>query len=125
VTEAAPASVERKPAIARLRVRIRDTAVGPRLAIGLWLVFAFCVWNVVFDRAIVVAGRQYVAAAATSASRHPPVYLGIDEWMRAAETRAVRTATAAAGGLLALGLAGVAIAARGGRATSAGSPRRS
>jgi hypothetical protein len=35
-----------------------------RAAVTLWLVFAFTVWNVVFDRILVIEGREYVYAAA-------------------------------------------------------------
>jgi hypothetical protein len=33
------------------------------VALALWIVLALVVWNVVFDRVLVVAGRQYVHAA--------------------------------------------------------------
>ena len=45
-----------------------------RLASALWLVLAMIVWNVIFDRVIVLAGRRYVyeASAAARRSRRPP-----------------------------------------------------
>ena len=38
-----------------------------RVASALWLVLAAVVWNVIFDRVIVLAGRRYVYDAALSA----------------------------------------------------------
>jgi hypothetical protein len=67
-----------------------------RLALALWAVLAFVVWNVVFDRMLVVAGRQYVQAAVTAANARQP-FLPIDTWMPPATARAVRTATLAGG----------------------------
>ena len=40
-----------------------------RLAAFLWLLFAFVVWNVVFDRILVIEGRAYVYAAAVAVSK--------------------------------------------------------
>ena len=34
-----------------------------RIARALWIAWALVVWNVVFDRVIVVAGRAYILAA--------------------------------------------------------------
>ena len=42
----------------RLMTKIRTTSFGPQLSIALWIVFAFAVWNVVFDRVLVLAGRS-------------------------------------------------------------------
>jgi hypothetical protein len=81
----------------------------PRAAVVLWIVLAIVVWNVVFDRVLVVAGRQYVHAA-TIAARASEPYLRIDDWMRPARARAVRTATAAALVILAAGLTAVGFA---------------
>jgi hypothetical protein len=81
-----------------------------RLALALWLVFAFAVWNVVFDRVIVVAGRQYVHAAVSRAATGG--YERIDDWMGPARIRAFRIATAAAAAVLLTGLASIAAAAR-------------
>ena len=82
-----------------------------RLAVFLWLLFAFVVWNVVFDRILVIEGREYVYAAAVAASKPAP-YVLASPWMRAARSRALWTATAAAAGVLTIGFAGIAIAAR-------------
>jgi hypothetical protein len=82
-----------------------------RLAVFLWLLFAFVVWNVVFDRILVVEGREYVYAAAVAASHSAP-YVLAGPWMEAARSRAFWAATAAAGGVLAFGAAGIAVASR-------------
>ena len=66
-----------------------------RWAIVLWAAFAFAVWNVVFDRVLVLAGRRYVYAAAVSANQSH-TYLRIDDWMRPAIARGVWLASGAA-----------------------------
>jgi hypothetical protein len=89
------------------------------MALALWIVLAFVVWNVVFDRVLVVAGRQYVYAAARAARGSGP-YLLVDDWMRPAVARAARTASGAAVLILTIGVAACAVAARrsGGRVKS-------
>ncbi|MGE0448979.1 MAG: hypothetical protein AB7Q29_05280 [Vicinamibacterales bacterium] len=79
-------------------------------AVLLWTLLAVVVWNVVFDRMIVVSGREYVrnAALAERAGR----YLLIDEVMRPAAARALRLASASAGGVLLVGGALIWWAAR-------------
>ncbi len=74
-----------------------------RAAVWLWIVFAFVVWNVVFDRVIINAGRDYVDAAnaAAKAAAAPP---RIDDAMRPAESRALWVATASAAVILVAGL---------------------
>lgn len=62
------------------------------LAATLWVVLAFTIWNVIFDRVLVLAGRRYVAAATASAQHG--VYLKIDDAMRPAIRRGVWLATA-------------------------------
>jgi hypothetical protein len=90
---------------------LRQPARAARLARWLWVVFAFVVWNVVFDRIIVLAGRQYVYAATVAASGSGP-YLRVDDWMRPAIDRGLWDATAAASAILAIGLISVPFAAR-------------
>ncbi len=75
-------------------------------AIVLWVAFAIAVWNVVFDRVLVLAGRRYVYAAAVSANQSH-TYLRIDDWMRPAITRGVWLASAAAALILVVLVAGL------------------
>ena len=64
-------------------------------AIVLWLVFAFVVWNVVFDRILVLAGRRYVHDAKLL-YRTTGHYLHIDDVMRPAVTHGVWVASTVA-----------------------------
>jgi len=75
----------------------------------LWVVLAFLVWNVVFDRIIVLAGRRY-AYDATVAFRAGH-YLRIDDAMRPAIAHAVRVASIAAGLVLLAGIGLIRLAA--------------
>ena len=81
------------------------------MAAALWLVLAFAVWNVVFDRVLVLAGRRYSFAAAT-AVRDGHDYIRIDDWMRPAIVHGVRVASLTALAIAVFGLIAVAIAAR-------------
>jgi hypothetical protein len=90
------------------------------LAVGLWIVWAVVVWNVVFDRVLVEAGREYVRTAMAAAAGHGP-YARIDDAMRPAVPRAVALASAAAGVIAAVGLV---VFRRAGRPTSAKPPRK-
>jgi hypothetical protein len=92
-----------------------------RLAIALWLVWAVVVWNVVFDRVLIEAGREYVRTA-MAAANGPGPYARIDDRMLPAVTQALVAASAAAGVIVLVGLAAVRVASR--RATSAGLPRK-
>lgn len=78
-------------------------------AILLWVVLAFLVWNVIFDRIIVLAGRRY-SYDATLAFRAGH-YLRIDDVMRPAISHGVRTASLWAGALLVTGLVLIRVAA--------------
>lgn len=82
-----------------------------RVAAILWLTFAFTVWNVVFDRILVVEGREYVYAAAVAVSRSAP-YVLAEPWMTAAQTRALWIASGAAFAVAAIGLIGIGVARR-------------
>ena len=101
---------------ARRRVAVlRQPARAARIARALWIVWAIVVWNVVFDRVIVVAGRDYIAAA-EAASRSVPVggaYLSPGGWMRPAVSRGLCIASASAAVLLLVGLVSVRFAAGG------------
>ena len=82
-----------------------------RLAAVLWLVLAVVVWNVVFDRMIVLAGRRYSHAAVT-AVHETGTYVRIDDWMRPAIARGVVVATLTGLAVAAVGLTAVVIASR-------------
>ena len=82
-----------------------------RFAAVLWLIFALVVWNVVFDRIVVVAGREFVYAAAASAATSSS-YVLAEPWMRAAQQRALWQATVAALLVAAVGATGIAVAVR-------------
>src|SRR5438045_1056110 len=93
-----------------------------RLALGLWIIWAVIVWNVVFDHVIVVAGREYVRAAVVAATNGSP-YAREDDWMRPALPRAFWSATAAAGAILVVGAMGWRVAMRQPRGLSRRSQR--
>jgi hypothetical protein len=98
-------------ASARRRVAaLRQPRALVRLARALWIVWAVVVWNVVFDRVIVVAGRSYIVAA-TSASAADPAAppLNMDEWMKPAVRRGLVVATTVAGAILLVGFAATRI----------------
>lgn len=86
-------------------------AAAVRLAVALWVILAAVVWNVVFDRMVVLAGRRYVYAAALADQQHGHRPRA-EDWMRPAVAHGVRTASLVSGGLLAVGLTAVALAAR-------------
>lgn len=84
---------------------LRRPAWTARLARALWIAWAVIAWNVVFDHAIVTAGRRYVLAAARAAASHDAPAVRMDDWMRPAVTRGLWTASAVSGGILLVGLA--------------------
>ena len=77
-----------------------------RIALWLWIIWAVVVWNVVFDRVIVVAGREYLNVA--RAAVKTGTYAKIEETMRPARSRALWLATGSAAGILAVGLISIA-----------------
>jgi hypothetical protein len=84
-----------------------------RLARALWIAWAVIVWNVVFDRVIVVAGRDYIHAAGLAGGRLGPdgrFLVQMDDFMRPAVTRGVWIASAAAGAILLTGLVAIRLA---------------
>ena len=101
-------------AAARRRLAaLRQPGPAARLARVLWIAWAIVVWNLVFDRVIVVAGRRYVAAAARAAASDPSARpLSMDDWMEPAVTRGLWMATAAGGAILVTGLAAVSLGVR-------------
>ena len=78
---------------------LRQPRRARRIAVALWIAWAVIVWNVVFDHVIVVAGRQFIAAAGQAAQGAGP-YPRMDDWMQPAVVRAFWTASAASAGLL-------------------------
>jgi len=82
-----------------------------RAARWLWLAFAFVVWNVVFDRMIVQAGRDYVDLAVAAAKNNAP-YVKIEDTMRPAQSRALWWATGSALAILVTGIAAIRRASR-------------
>jgi hypothetical protein len=92
--------------IRRRVAALRQPGPARRLARLLWIAWAVIVWNVVFDHVIVVAGREYIAAAnrAAFAPTGQRRYENMDVWMRPAVTRGLRVATAAAGAIVVSGL---------------------
>ena len=100
-------------AAARRRLAaLRQPRSATRIARVLWIIWAVIVWNVVFDRVIVVAGRSYIAAARQAAAVPDGPFANMDEWMRPAVMRGFWTATAAGAAVLLIGLAAVGRAAR-------------
>ena len=95
----------------------------PRLAMALWIVLAVVVWNVVFDRVLVNAGREYVRSAMAAASGSAP-YARIDERMRPALVRSLGAASATAGVVILVGLVGIRVAMRRGRHATSEEPLR-
>ena len=83
----------------------------PRLAAALWIVWAVVVWNVVFDRVLVNAGREYVRRAQAAANGLGP-YARIEDSMRPALIRALGAGSAAAGVIILVGLVAIRLAAR-------------
>jgi hypothetical protein len=97
-----------------LRSRVaayRQPRLAVRVARFLIIVWAVIVWNVVFDHVIVVAGRNYIAAAKAAAASAGP-FANMDDWMKPAISRGVWIATAAGGAILVAGLAAVHRVAR-------------
>jgi hypothetical protein len=88
---------------------LRQPGREARIATVLWIAWAIIVWNVVFDRVIVVAGRRYIRAAVLAAQAGGP-YARIDDWMRPAVSNGMWLASAAAAAVLVIGLFGVRLA---------------
>ena len=80
------------------------------VAVVLWLVFAALVWNVVFDRVIVLAGRRYSYDAAVFYGASGQ-YLHIDDVMRPAIAHGVRLASIVAGAIAVVSLLLIRLAA--------------
>ena len=78
----------------------------------LWVVLAVFLWNVVFDHVIVVAGRDYIAAARRAAASPAGPFANMDAWMRPAVARGLWIASAAGIAVLLTGLVAVSRALR-------------
>jgi len=89
-------------AASRRLAALRAPRVLDRVALTLWIVWAILVWNVVFDHVIVVAGREYIAAATRAAfsTTVPHPYENMDAWMRPAVTRGLWVASLSAAAIL-------------------------
>lgn len=79
-------------------------------AVILWLVLAAVVWNVIFDRLIVLAGRRY-SHDAMVLFRRTGRYLLIDDVMRPAVIHGARVASAVATAIVVVGMLLIALAA--------------
>ena len=83
----------------------------PRLTAWLWVDWAFVVWNVVFDRVIIEAGREYVRLAAAASQGGGP-YARIEDTMRPARARALWLASSSAAVILVVGFVALRRASR-------------
>lgn len=90
-----------------------------RLAYALWCVWAFVVWNVVFDRVLVLAGRRFVYEASVTASAGGG-YLSAGVWMGEAVHRGILLASAAAALIVLVGIALIRVAVCRGRVQAVG-----
>ena len=81
------------------------------VAAVLWLLLAAVVWNVIFDRLIVLAGRQY-SHDAYVLYRTTGRYLLINDVMPPAIAHAVRVASAVAGTIAVAALIAIRFASR-------------
>jgi hypothetical protein len=82
----------------RVQRAVRRTAV-------FWALLAFVAWNAVFDRLIVVAGRQYIRDAVRREAEGSSLL--VDEVMRPAVVRAFWIATAVGSTVGAIGVIAV------------------
>jgi len=98
---------------------LRQPRPAARIALALWIVWAVIVWNVVFDRVIVVAGRRYIAAATAADAPRP----NMDDFMRPAVTRGLWIASAAGGAVFLTGLACVRVAVQRAEGRAGGRPQ--
>jgi hypothetical protein len=96
--------------LARALTALRQPRRAVRIAQCLWAAWAVIVWNVVFDHVIVVAGRDYLAAAGAAALNGP--YPSMDHWMRPAVTHGLWMASASAACILVAGFIGFTFAER-------------
>jgi hypothetical protein len=81
------------------------------LAIALWIVFGFVVWNVVFDNEIRLASDAYLARQGAHDAGHGSA-VTIDSFMTPAKTRGLRLASFWGGAAAVSGIALTLAAAR-------------
>ena len=81
-----------------------------RFVAAFWAIAVLVVWNAVFDRVIVLSGRQYIRAAV--AADAAGASLTIDDWMQPAVVRAFWLATGVGVAVAILGVAAVRRSAR-------------
>ncbi len=79
-------------------------------AAALWVVLAIAIWNVIFDRVVVLAGRRFVYDATLSA--RAGVYLRIDDAMRPAIVDGVRRASVVALSVVLIGVGAIWLVSR-------------
>jgi hypothetical protein len=91
---------------------LRQPPRAVRLARALWVTWAIVVWNVVFDRILVVAGRRYALAAELATRATPRTFISPDDWMRPAVSRGLWIATTVSCVILIVGFWSVHLAAR-------------
>jgi hypothetical protein len=82
-----------------------------RTALLLWTLLAVVVWNVIFDRVVVLAGRRYVYSA-TLAAWDGGAFLSARDWMGRAVSDGVWIASAGAVAILVVGLGLIAVAGK-------------
>ena len=88
-----------------------------RAALLLWTAFAVMVWNIVFDAAVVQAGREYLTRQALHQQGRGPA-VTIREVMHPEVARAAKVATLSGGAVAGGGLLAVWVAARRRRAAA-------
>ena len=76
-----------------------------RFVAAFWAIAVLVVWNAVFDRVIVLSGRNYIRAAV--AADAAGASLAIDDWMQPAVVRAFWLATGVGTAVAILGVAAV------------------
>ncbi len=87
-----------------------------QVAVALWSILAIVVWNAVFDR-ILERPTGSMCKPLWPRRTGPALTSRVDDWMWSVERRALWIASAAAGGVLAVGLITLGLARRQSRVT--------
>jgi len=82
---------------------LRQPARAAQIAMALWIAWAVIVWNLIFDRVIVLAGRAYISAARLAAAGTGPL-VHMDAFMRPAARQGLWLASAVASGIVLVGI---------------------